>query len=694
MSNPTPKPPNTSFITLATPEELSREHVPYDIIGDIHGCYDELVRLLTELGYVQDSEGFYIHPEGRLFGTVGDLSDRGKDNVKVIQFFMKHVSKGLAFCVQGNHDNKCARFLKGNDVKISHGLETTVKELELLSDEERSDICEFLLNLPLYLELDHNRLLICHAAPPTTKSTRRNKSLCLYGHVTGKNRPDGLPERLNWSPSYDLNDETYPFVVYGHVTHVDAYMTEKTCCVDTGCFTGNKLTSLRWPEKEIVSVPSNNPYDEDVSLKDPNTYKGYLLSKMDTDPITTYHLPTLLQRFKDNEAKVLELIDYDPDLSKRECPQTRAVIANARKGMFDLEHEHQLYAKGIVYQRNPYRLVSIPLIKMQNRGFNDVANSVTEDMIRHKAKVVLPDKLDGTCVFVFECKGQVKFATRSVMEGVVFDRDSEDMYESPYIEAARQIAAEKYPFLLNANFVKGFTLVFELIHPVSENVTRYGDVQDLFLISIFDHKTFSYKTTSWVKSFAAFHEIPKCDVISEGEDFDSCLVEALSVLDKMDNIPEGVIVEFHDDEQILHRVKVKTEEYIEAFALRHQCSLKNVTHILWWNPEYQDWDQFETYLKSKFLNDDELLDKWRCYHTEYVEWYKGIEVKMKEIEDVAKSHPPVLTTMKDIAAHFMGHKDFGLIMSFLRGKLRFEDVAFQYNNTPALRYIAITPWEG
>src|SRR5687768_9422830 len=76
---------------LSTPEEVDSaviertplwtdrrsDHGPFDIIGDVHGCIEELTELLSTLGYSRDSEDVYRHPEGRRLIFIGDLADRG-----------------------------------------------------------------------------------------------------------------------------------------------------------------------------------------------------------------------------------------------------------------------------------------------------------------------------------------------------------------------------------------------------------------------------------------------------------------------------------------------------------------------------------------------------------------------------------------------------------------------------------------
>lgn len=105
-------------------------HGPFDIIGDIHGCYDELVLLLTKLGYVQDESGVYNHPFGRQAAFLGDLCDRGPKNVEVLSLVMNMVKSGSAVAVSGNHDVKLLKYLRGKNVTQTHGLDITVSQIK------------------------------------------------------------------------------------------------------------------------------------------------------------------------------------------------------------------------------------------------------------------------------------------------------------------------------------------------------------------------------------------------------------------------------------------------------------------------------------------------------------------------------------------------------------------------------------
>ncbi|HEY7355459.1 MAG TPA: AAA family ATPase, partial [Ktedonobacterales bacterium] len=109
---------NTIF-TLDSPEAITgtrvilgglvpeRAEPPFDIIGDVHGCYDELAALFERLGYAwREAEQDFAHPDGRLPIFVGDLADRGPASIAVLTLVERMAARGAALLVQGNHDNK------------------------------------------------------------------------------------------------------------------------------------------------------------------------------------------------------------------------------------------------------------------------------------------------------------------------------------------------------------------------------------------------------------------------------------------------------------------------------------------------------------------------------------------------------------------------------------------------------------
>ncbi len=239
---------------------------PFDIVGDVHGCFDELTALLEKLGYVIDpfepgGEALIEarHPKGRQVLFVGDLTDRGPRNVDCLRLIQGMCKVGTAQAVMGNHDNKLSRWLLGHKVTIAHGLEQTVAELARKSDDFRRNAQVFLHGLRSHLWLDGGRLVVAHAGLKALMHGRGSaavRSFAIYGARNGEVDKFGLPVRLNWARDYHGKAA----VVFGHTPVLAAEWLNGTLCIDTGCVFGGKLTALRWPEREIVCVPARKQY--------------------------------------------------------------------------------------------------------------------------------------------------------------------------------------------------------------------------------------------------------------------------------------------------------------------------------------------------------------------------------------------------------------------------------------------------
>jgi protein phosphatase len=236
---------------------------PFDIIGDIHGCRDELEEVLDSLGYVPDAEAGRRHPDGRKVVFLGDLVDRGPDVVGVVTLVRRMVAAGVAFCVPGNHDVKLQRALGGANVQVSHGLADSLAQVEALPADERAAWREsyvtFVDGLVSHLVLDGGRLVVAHAgmkAEYQGRTSGRVRSFALFGETTGETDEFGLPVRANWASDY----RSAASVVYGHTPVPEAVWLNNTINIDTGCVFGGRLTALRWPERELVSVPARQTY--------------------------------------------------------------------------------------------------------------------------------------------------------------------------------------------------------------------------------------------------------------------------------------------------------------------------------------------------------------------------------------------------------------------------------------------------
>jgi Calcineurin-like phosphoesterase len=239
---------------------------PFDIIGDVHGCADELAALLGKLGYGvrfagrgEDRHAVATAPAGRRVIFVGDLVDRGPNAPDVLRIVMAMVNARQALAVEGNHDIKFLRWLSGRQSSLSHGLDRTVAQFKTEAPQFHGAVKHFLSGLPSHLWLDGGRLAVAHAGvleDMLGRETGDVRHFCLYGDTASKSGKDGLPIRYHWAAAY--GGETA--VVYGHTPVPAAEWVNNTLCVDTGCCFGGSLTAVRWPERTLVSVGAADTY--------------------------------------------------------------------------------------------------------------------------------------------------------------------------------------------------------------------------------------------------------------------------------------------------------------------------------------------------------------------------------------------------------------------------------------------------
>jgi diadenosine tetraphosphatase ApaH/serine/threonine PP2A family protein phosphatase len=159
------------------------------------------------------------------------------------------------------------RKLKGKNVKLNHGLEQTMAEIEAIDPEKRdfvtNEINTWLQSLISHYVLDDGKLVVAHAGLREELQGRGSgyvRSFALYGETTGEIDQFGLPVRYEWANEY----RGEAMVVYGHTPVLEAEWLNNTIDIDTGCVFGGKLTALRYPERELVSVKAAKVYCEPI----------------------------------------------------------------------------------------------------------------------------------------------------------------------------------------------------------------------------------------------------------------------------------------------------------------------------------------------------------------------------------------------------------------------------------------------
>lgn len=233
---------------------------PFDLIGDVHGCWDELQQLVTALDYRLDRDS-WTHPERRTVIFVGDLVDRGPRIVDTLKSVIGMAASGTALCVLGNHDLRLRQKLEGLDVPVGMGLAKTLAELNRESPEFRTAVKEFFSGLASHYVLDQGQLVVAHAGLKEEFHgvvSADATDFALVGQRTDGRDDRGVPVRGNWAAEY----RGRAAVVYGHTPVQEPSWVNGTINIDTGCVFGGRLTALRWPERQLVSVPARAHYAE------------------------------------------------------------------------------------------------------------------------------------------------------------------------------------------------------------------------------------------------------------------------------------------------------------------------------------------------------------------------------------------------------------------------------------------------
>lgn len=340
-------------------------------------------------------------------------------------------------------------------------------------------------------------------------------------------------------------------------------------------------------------------------------------------------LDRLLAQLRDNPEPILAAIDADPLLLRRTSGDL--VLANPSKVLYTPVEQHQLYAKGIVYRRNPYRLVSLPLVKIYNAGekavdLGGLAAIASEEGVRLR----FLRKLDGSMIQVFRDGGRVWFTTRGMIEGGRwrFDEAGEDRQpEFDYVGTARRLAQEKCPEVLdNPDLLRDRTLVFELIHPEARIVTNYGDRADLTLLACFDRQRCAYLDHDGLRDLAQAHRLPVVDALSPaGATLEEQVTSLLASLAGTDE--EGSVLCFERSGEVIYRAKIKSPEYLHLVRLLACCTYERTVEFVDSNPDVRDWQGLEAVLQKQGSDrvPEEVLAFYRQHYDRFRAYLADLE---------------------------------------------------------------------
>lgn len=418
----------TSIVREKLYNDKTELHGPFDIIGDIHGCYEELIELLQKLNYTVErtadngtNYGLKVsHPENRTLIFLGDLVDRGTDSPAVLKLVMSAVKSGTAFCVPGNHDMKLYKKLTGKDVSEKHGLAETLQQLEKESETFKNDVKEFLHGLISHYVLDSGKLAVAHAGIKEEMQGRGSgavRAFCLYGETTGETDEFGLPVRCNWAAEYRGRTK----VVYGHTPVLSAQWFNNTINIDTGCVFGGSLTALRYPEEEIVSVKAKETYCEPVKpLETPSELQ---LSAADTENGAVN--PSVRESLKYGNTGIFMPYRNQDDIPDIEDITGRRIVQTRLKNNILIQEENSIAALEAVsrFAVNPKWLIYLPptMSPCKTSPLDGFLEHPAEAIEYYKSRgvqsIICEEKHMGSRAVLIVCKDEQSAAQRFGVDG-------------------------------------------------------------------------------------------------------------------------------------------------------------------------------------------------------------------------------------------------------------------------------------
>jgi serine/threonine protein phosphatase 1 len=207
------------------------------VVGDLHGCYDELVALLEKARFAEDDRVV----------CVGDLITKGPKNRDVLQLFM---TDNRFQTVIGNHDLALRRRWNGEGVHLKPAQKTVNKELK----KEREAYANFFNRLPFFIDLGTHVVIHAGLRPGVELHSQTTGDLTKL-RTLGKKKesPDGTP----WYDVYDGEK----IALFGHWPAPEPRRAKKAIGLDTGCVYGYKLTGYIIEADEFVSVDAARCYD-------------------------------------------------------------------------------------------------------------------------------------------------------------------------------------------------------------------------------------------------------------------------------------------------------------------------------------------------------------------------------------------------------------------------------------------------
>jgi RNA ligase len=618
---------NSNYVDLLSKFGHDSEYT-YVVVGDIHGCYDELVELYNTIVEQYGSNTRFI--------SCGDIVDRGTKVRQTIEF----VRKNFYGCVLGNHEDKMLRWAMGNSVSIGNGLKNTIDECGgWLKEKEQIDWFSSLPHI-FALPIEGIARLIVHAGiNPRVDiwSQYKEDSIYIRG-IDGKNYFD--VSNGEWTNLDIKNPKEKIQVIYGHIVQTNAPRITKHdnatyYGIDGGCVHGGKLIAAVFKpneiEPEFVVVQAKSDYVKSMEVKT-NTVEL-------KDTMKNYELITNLMKRVDDKL-----------ISVQDLQGTPYRIFNyTQKTTFGRAwDEYTLMSRGLIIDMETGDIIARPFDKFFN--INEVEDTQIEKLPLHEEYEVY-DKADGSLGILFYDKysNMFRIATRGS-----FNSDQAIWATKWFNEQIAQFnELNESDMNVLKEFVREETLLFEIIvGSINTNLVLKYPFEGLVFLAMRNINTGTYADYDVMeKIHNTQYMSPRIKITAR---YDNLRFEEIDEMSKLlDNI-EGWVIKFKNG----MRVKVKTDWYKSRAKVIAHCTPLN----FWENMKYGKVDKaYLEVIPEEFVN---LRDKYVSYlEGEYVMRYYSLLQEVKAVKSMQ------FASNADWAAYINGQtKHKGILFNLTKEK--------------------------
>lgn len=465
------------------PNQLPHEN--YDIVGDVHGLYDDFVELIEDMGYAKDSNGVYRHAKGRNLLLLGDFVDRGTQNMEMLEFVYKQSKNTDDKFIIGNHENKLLNFVhfkekKKKIIQVSPSAGLTAAEFLKLDTKTQQKYHRMLLEMPKYYI--HKNVAFGHANIENFDPLRTPSSYLMYSdeHKISAKMRDRNSKDLNdnqdyaYSKLFESGINQY-YYVRGHIPLQHQEQKHVTSLDDHQAFDGHLVTvSLN---DLMSSIDYGYGVNNESIINRVKTQSRFNFKDYEKEHLGLYKKIKRLKKaglaqFDQDADGLLQIFKYKKDVFFK------------RKW----EQEHDLLScRGIVFDFAG-RLVQYPFDKVFNYNEpNEKGHRTGVELDKTKTYQVV-EKLNGFLgnITRHPYKNDLLFSTTGSLTSP-FVGYIQDMVKSDGVYGDLMKWTSKNP---------NVSLMFEVIHPNDPHIVKYDkSEQGVYLIGarekVYNSKMFS-----------------------------------------------------------------------------------------------------------------------------------------------------------------------------------------------------------